>query len=139
MLFNQEIAMLAALLSGILEGYVEYKAKKTWVAYAARFFAFLAMALLIITNYMYFTVPEKTIFSLIATACCLVISVMLFCINFYTKKRKKHEFIKPFLDKIHLGRFGKAEEIANTTLFLASDLSSYITGQVISACGGLNI
>ncbi len=44
-----------------------------------------------------------------------------------------------FLKKIPLGRFGKAEEIANTTLFLASDLSSYITGQVISACGGLNI
>jgi 3-oxoacyl-[acyl-carrier protein] reductase len=43
------------------------------------------------------------------------------------------------LDKIPLGRFGKAEEIANTTLFLASDLSSYITGQVISTCGGLNI
>ena len=46
---------------------------------------------------------------------------------------------KAFLDKIPLGRFGKAEEIANTTLFLASDLSSHITGQVISACGGLNI
>jgi 3-oxoacyl-[acyl-carrier protein] reductase len=44
-----------------------------------------------------------------------------------------------FLKKIPLGRFGKAEEIANTTLFLASDMSSYITGQVISACGGLNI
>ncbi len=44
-----------------------------------------------------------------------------------------------FLKKIPLGRFGKSEEIANTTLFLASDLSSYITGQVISACGGLNI
>ncbi len=44
-----------------------------------------------------------------------------------------------FLKKIPLGRFGKGEEIANTTLFLASDLSSYITGQVISACGGLNI
>jgi len=46
---------------------------------------------------------------------------------------------KAFLEKIPLGRFGSAEEIANTTLFLASDLSSYITGQVISACGGLNI
>lgn len=46
---------------------------------------------------------------------------------------------KAFLDKIPLGRFGKAEEIADTTLFLASDMSSYITGQVISACGGLNI
>jgi 3-oxoacyl-[acyl-carrier protein] reductase len=44
-----------------------------------------------------------------------------------------------FLKKIPLGRFGKAEEIASTTLFLASDMSSYITGQVISACGGLNI
>jgi 3-oxoacyl-[acyl-carrier protein] reductase len=46
---------------------------------------------------------------------------------------------KAFLDKIPLGRFGKAEEIANTTLYLASELSSYVTGQVISACGGLNI
>src|ERR1700760_4183136 len=46
---------------------------------------------------------------------------------------------KKFLEGIPLGRFGRSEEIANTTLFLASDLSSYITGQVISACGGLNI
>ncbi len=46
---------------------------------------------------------------------------------------------KAFLEKIPLGRFGKAEEVANTTLFLASDLSSYITGQVISTCGGLII
>lgn len=44
-----------------------------------------------------------------------------------------------FLKKIPLGRFGKAEEIANTTLFFASDMSSYITGQVLSTCGGLNI
>ena len=44
-----------------------------------------------------------------------------------------------FLKKIPLGRFGSANEIADTTLFLASDMSSYITGQVISACGGLNI
>lgn len=52
---------------------------------------------------------------------------------------KEGEASKAFLDKIPLGRFGKGEEIADTTLFLASDLSSYITGQVISVCGGLNI
>lgn len=44
-----------------------------------------------------------------------------------------------FLKKIPLGRFGRAEEMADTTLFLASDMASYITGQVLSACGGLNI
>jgi 3-oxoacyl-[acyl-carrier protein] reductase len=44
-----------------------------------------------------------------------------------------------FLKKIPLGRFGRAEEIADTTLFLASNMSSYVTGQVISVCGGLNI
>ncbi|HTN35882.1 MAG TPA: 3-oxoacyl-[acyl-carrier-protein] reductase [Arachidicoccus sp.] len=42
-----------------------------------------------------------------------------------------------YLKNIPLGRFGKAEEIANTALFLASDLSSYITGQVINTCGGM--
>lgn len=52
---------------------------------------------------------------------------------------KEGEAAKSFLEKIPLGRFGTGEEIANTTLFLASDMSSYITGQVISACGGLNI
>jgi 3-oxoacyl-[acyl-carrier protein] reductase len=52
---------------------------------------------------------------------------------------KEGEAAKAFLEKIPLGRFGTGEEIANTTLFLASDMSSYITGQVISACGGLNI
>lgn len=52
---------------------------------------------------------------------------------------KEGEASKSFLEKIPLGRFGTAEEVANTTLFLASDMSSYITGQVISACGGLNI
>lgn len=44
-----------------------------------------------------------------------------------------------FLKKIPLGRFGKADEIANIALFFASEMSSYITGQVLSACGGLNI
>ncbi|MEY3946206.1 MAG: hypothetical protein RJB03_912 [Bacteroidota bacterium] len=52
---------------------------------------------------------------------------------------KESEGAQAYLAKIPLGRFGTAEEIGNTTLFLASDLSSYITGQVLSACGGLNI
>jgi 3-oxoacyl-[acyl-carrier protein] reductase len=38
---------------------------------------------------------------------------------------------------IPLGRFGTAEDIANVTLFLASELSAYVTGQVISVDGGL--
>jgi 3-oxoacyl-[acyl-carrier protein] reductase len=48
------------------------------------------------------------------------------------------EAAKTFLAKIPLGRFATAAEIADSTLYLASDLSSYVTGQVISICGGLN-
>jgi 3-oxoacyl-[acyl-carrier protein] reductase len=44
-----------------------------------------------------------------------------------------------FLKNIPLGRLAKAEEVADVVSFLASDQSSYITGQVISVCGGLNI
>jgi len=51
---------------------------------------------------------------------------------------KEGDAAKSFLDKIPLGRFGTTEDIANLTLFLASSLSGYITGQVISVCGGLN-
>ncbi|TMI72624.1 MAG: 3-oxoacyl-[acyl-carrier-protein] reductase [Bacteroidetes bacterium] len=40
---------------------------------------------------------------------------------------------------IPLGRFASGEDIANTALFLASDMGSYITGQTISVCGGLNV
>lgn len=40
---------------------------------------------------------------------------------------------------IPLGKFATGEDIANTCLFLASDWGSYITGQTISVCGGLNI
>ncbi len=40
---------------------------------------------------------------------------------------------------IPLGRFGTAQDVANVCLFLASEMSSYVTGQVISTCGGLHI
>ena len=40
---------------------------------------------------------------------------------------------------IPLGRFASADDIANTALFLACDMGNYITGQVISVCGGLCI
>lgn len=40
--------------------------------------------------------------------------------------------------KIPFKRTGTPEEVANLVLFLASDLSSYITGQVISVCGGMH-
>lgn len=44
-----------------------------------------------------------------------------------------------YMKNIPLGRFGKADDIANAALYLASDMGAYITGQVISVCGGLNI
>ncbi len=40
--------------------------------------------------------------------------------------------------KIPLRRGGAPEDIANTCVFLASDLSAYVTGQVINVCGGMN-
>lgn len=40
--------------------------------------------------------------------------------------------------QIPLRRGGEPEDVAKVALFLASDLSSYVTGQVINCCGGMN-
>ena len=56
-----------------------------------------------------------------------------------TSYLKEGEAAEKYKSSIPLGRFASAEDIANVTLFLASELSSYVTGQTISACGGLNI
>jgi 3-oxoacyl-[acyl-carrier protein] reductase len=47
------------------------------------------------------------------------------------------EVIKNWRDSIPLKRGGTPEDVANTTLFLASDLSAYITGQTLHVCGGM--
>lgn len=47
------------------------------------------------------------------------------------------EVIEKWQTNIPLKRVGQASEVAKTVLFLASDMSSYITGQTISVCGGM--
>ena len=45
--------------------------------------------------------------------------------------------IKNWRNTIPLKRGGTTEDIANATLFLASDMSAYVTGQVLNVCGGI--
>jgi len=44
---------------------------------------------------------------------------------------------KRYLDQIPMKRFAAPEEVAKVVVFLASDMSSYVTGQIIGVCGGL--
>ena len=48
------------------------------------------------------------------------------------------EVRKEWEQQIPLRRGGTPEDVANTTLYLASDLSSYVSGQVINVCGAMN-
>lgn len=45
--------------------------------------------------------------------------------------------VEQWREAIPLKRGGTSEDVANLTLFLASDMSAYITGQVINVCGGM--
>lgn len=47
------------------------------------------------------------------------------------------EVIKGWIEDIPMKRSGTPEDVANTALFLASDLSNYVNGQVINVCGGI--
>ena len=49
------------------------------------------------------------------------------------------EVRKEWASKIPVRRGGQVEDIANVAVFLASDLSSYVTGQVIQVDGGMNM
>lgn len=46
---------------------------------------------------------------------------------------------KAYENSIPLKSLGTGEDVSNACLFLASEMSRYVTGQVISVCGGLNI
>ena len=52
-------------------------------------------------------------------------------------KALSNDQVNDWAENIPLKRTGQVEDIANTSLFLASDMSSYITGQVINVCGGM--
>jgi 3-oxoacyl-[acyl-carrier protein] reductase len=45
---------------------------------------------------------------------------------------------KAWEESIPLKRGGTPEEVAGVAVFLASDLSSYVSGQVITVCGAMN-
>ncbi|HKK60111.1 MAG TPA: 3-oxoacyl-[acyl-carrier-protein] reductase [Salinivirga sp.] len=48
------------------------------------------------------------------------------------------DVVKSWSEQIPLKRGGEPKEVAETALFLASDLSSYVSGQVINVCGAMN-
>ncbi|MCW1735367.1 3-oxoacyl-[acyl-carrier-protein] reductase [Anaerorudis cellulosivorans] len=48
------------------------------------------------------------------------------------------EVRKQWAEQIPLRRGGTPEDVANVALFLGSELSSYVSGQVINVCGGMN-
>jgi len=52
--------------------------------------------------------------------------------------RLPEEIRKDWINDIPLKRAGTTDDVANTALYLASDLSEYVTGQVISVCGGMH-
>jgi len=49
------------------------------------------------------------------------------------------KFYEKNLNSIGMRRLGKPEDVAKVALFLASDLSSYVTGQIIGVDGGMII
>ena len=50
-------------------------------------------------------------------------------------KNLPKEMIEPLIKTIPLGRIGKPEDVANAFLFLASDMASYVTGEILSVDG----
>jgi 3-oxoacyl-[acyl-carrier protein] reductase len=51
-------------------------------------------------------------------------------------KKIPEEIMKEYVKGFALGRIGQPQDVANLAVFLGSDTSSYITGEVIDVCGG---
>jgi 3-oxoacyl-[acyl-carrier protein] reductase len=56
-----------------------------------------------------------------------------------TQYLKEGENAAKYMSMIPLGKFASAKDIANTCLYLCSDMGSYVTGQTISVCGGMKL
>jgi NAD(P)-dependent dehydrogenase (short-subunit alcohol dehydrogenase family) len=59
--------------------------------------------------------------------------------NDFSKGRMTRPDKQRIAKTVPLGRLGRSEDIADACLYLASDLSAYVTGQVLSVNGGLHI
>ena len=49
------------------------------------------------------------------------------------------EMIEPLIKTIPIGRIGEPRDIANAFLFLASDMASYVTGEILSVDGAARV
>lgn len=54
-------------------------------------------------------------------------------------KNLPESMIRPLIERIPLKRVGRPEDVANAFLFLASDMASYITGEILQVDGAINI
>ena len=57
--------------------------------------------------------------------------------NLFLPDNLTEEEIQKIKDNISLRRIGKTQDVANTALFLGSDLSNYMTGQTLIIDGGM--
>ena len=64
-------------------------------------------------------------------------TTVLFVQGILMKKNHREKIVSEMVLRISLRRIANPEEIANVVLLLSSDLTSYITGQVIRVDGGM--
>ena len=73
----------------------------------------------------------------------VVVIPLIFQINYlimiFNQFYLPQELKDRILARVPVGRFGQAEEVANLVGYIASDMASYITGQVVAIDGGMLI